>query len=382
MSHPMMPEPTHDERAGQLFVRDLKGYIRAELDASKKGMAEIVEARERRVSNDVAPEKIREKLFEYEPFRATVSFQRASQELLWDAAADSIDRQIGELNRRAVIAEPKGSLVLDPDFVVPSYIAAMNTHLMPGGFCRDDGEGDVRQGATMDYGGAIYMMGRGARNGGLMNDGRAHSVISHLYQFYPDAAPKRILEMGCGVGNTAVGVARYFPEAEIVGCDIGASILRYAHARAEHLGVPLHLRQVNAEQTDFESGSFDFVYSTALFHEVSGEAIRNIIHEMHRVLKPGGVAINLDVAGRRADLTTWELISGSIDMDFNNEVGWNDSVAADYPALYAEAGFPSSRTGYQLQIPKAERGSTQFREAGYKGVGGGWYITSAQKSPL
>ncbi len=379
MSHPMMPVSTHDERAEQLFVRDLKSYIRAELDGSKREMAEILEARERRVSNAVSPEKIREELFAHEPFRATVSFQRASQELLWEVVSDSVDRQIDALNVRARIAQPKGSLTLDPNFVVPPYVAAMNTHLMPGGYCGDAGDGDTRQGAVMDKGGAIYMMGRNGRNGGMMNDGRAHSVVSHLYQFYPDLKPRRILEMGCGVGNTTLAVAKYFPDAEIVGCDIGASILRYAHARAESQDIAVHFHQANAERTGFDDASFDLIYTTVVFHEISGDAIENVIHEMHRLLAPGGVAINLDAAARKEDMTTWQLISGSLDMDFNNEIGWNDSVATDYAALYRRAGFPASKVGYQPPVAKAEPGNTLFHESGYTGVGGSWYISSARK---
>ncbi len=379
MSHRMMPVPTHDERAEQLFVRDLKSYIKAELDGPRRDMAEILESRERRVSNAISPEKIRAELFEHEPFRAAVSFQRASQELLWEVVSDSVERQIESLTERARIDNPIGSLTLDPSFTPPPYVAAMNTHLMPGGYFGDAGDGDIRQGAIMDNGGAVYMMGRNGRNGGMMNDGRAHSVVSHLYQFYADLQPRRILEIGCGVGNTTLAVARYFPNAEIVACDIGASILRYAHARAEHEGVKVHFHQASGEQTGFEGGSFDLVYTTVVFHEVSGEATQNIIHEMHRLLAPGGVAINLDAAGRRDDLTTWQLISGAIDMDFNNEYGWNASVGMDYASVYRQAGFPSSKIGYQPPVAKAERGNALFHESGYTGAGGSWYITSARK---
>jgi hypothetical protein len=100
---------------------------------------------------------------------------------------------------------------------------------------------------------------------------------------------------------------------------------------------------------------------------------------MHRLLAPGGVAINLDAAGRRDDLTTWQLISGAIDMDFNNEYGWNASVGMDYASVYRQAEFPSSKIGYQPPVAKAERGNALFHESGYTGAGGSWYITSARK---
>jgi ubiquinone/menaquinone biosynthesis C-methylase UbiE len=223
------------------------------------------------------------------------------------------------------------------------------------------------------------MMGRNGRNGGLLNDGRGHSVVAHLYEFFPDLRPRRILELGCGVGNTSVAVAGYFPEAEFFACDVGASLLRYAHARAEHLGTPIHFVQANAEATGLPSESFDLVYTTVVFHEVSAAAMRNILGEMHRLLAPGGVAVNLDVAGRYEDLSTWQRLSGTLDMNFNNEYGWLDAVRADLYRLYRTAGFATARVGYQPPVARAEPGVTGFHETGYRGPGGSWYISSAAK---
>ena len=121
------------------------------------------------------------------------------------------------------------------------------------------------------------------------------------------------------------------------------------------------------------------VFTSVVFHEVSYPAIVNIIHEMHRLLRPGGVAINLDVAGRYEELTTWQRISGSLDMDYNNEIGWKASTTADYKSIYRDAGFSDVRVGYQPAATSAESGVNAFHEWGYKGVGASWYISSAQK---
>jgi SAM-dependent methyltransferase len=341
-------------------------------------MTEALEARLRREgAQECDLAALRERLFEEEAFRSSIVFQRATQEMLWETIGESIDRQLGELMERARIAAPRGSLRLDPALAIPDYVLAADTHLMPGGFAAD--EGDIRQGALMDRGGVVYMMGRNGRNGGLLNDGRGHSIVAHLYEFFPDLQPRRILELGCGVGNTSVAVAGYFPEAEFFACDVGASLLRYAHARAEHLGTPIHFVQANAEATGFPAGSFDLVYTTVVFHEISAAAMQNILGEMHRLLAPGGVAVNLDVAGRYAELSTWQRISGALDMSFNNEYGWLGAVSADLQGLYRKAGFAAARVGYQPPVPRAERGAAGFHETGYRGPGGSWYISSAAK---
>jgi SAM-dependent methyltransferase len=378
MTHPMLPVPTHDERTEQLFMRDLKSFMKTEFDPFRAAMTDALEARLRREGADEFDLTVlRERLLEEETFRSSIAFQRATQEMLWETIGESVDRQLGELTERAKMAAPRGSLRLDPALTIPDYVLAKDTHLMPGGFAAD--EGDIRQGALMDRGGVVYMMGRNGRNGGLLNDGRGHSIVAHLFEFFPGLQPRRILELGCGVGNTSVAVAGYFPDAEFFACDVGASLLRYAHARAEHLGTPIHFVQTNAEATGFPAESFDLVYTAIVFHEVSTAAMRNIIGEMHRLLAPGGVAVNLDVAGRYEELSTWQRVSGALDMSFNNEYGWLGAVSADLHGLYREAGFASPRIGYQPPVARAERGVPAFHDRGYRGPGGSWYISSAAK---
>ncbi|MBK6597301.1 MAG: class I SAM-dependent methyltransferase [Proteobacteria bacterium] len=115
-----------------------------------------------------------------------------------------------------------------------------------------------------------------------MNDMRGHTVIAHLRERFPDLKPRRILEMGCTVGNSLCAVAQTFPNAEAHGIDVGAGLLRYAHARAAHLGVPVHFSQQSAEQTDFEDASFDLIFSCAMLHETSTKAVPRIFAECYR----------------------------------------------------------------------------------------------------
>ena len=82
-------------------------------------------------------------------------------------------------------------------------------------------------------------------------------------------------------------------------------MLRYAHARAERLGIAVHFSQQSAEHTDFPDESFDVVYSAALIHETSHTAVPNITREMRRLLRPGGVAVHLEVPIRYDDLDLW-----------------------------------------------------------------------------
>jgi SAM-dependent methyltransferase len=374
MSHPMMPEATHDERAEQYFVRDLKIWLGEHVDPLQR---KLVEATSESVpaSSGLDIGSLRKKLLEQDVYRSWLSIRRTSQEIMWDAVGSSIDRQLGELTRKAEIEAPRGSVTLDPEFKPPRYIAALDVHMMPGGYANDRGAGDIRQGALIDRGGAVYMLGR---NGGLMNDVRGHTTVQHLFEVYPDLEPKRIVDLGCAVGASTVAVASYFPEAQVYGVDVGAAMLRYAHARAEHLGQRVHYVQADAERTDFPDGSFDFVYSCVLLHETSKAATRKIFAECHRLLRPGGVVIHCEVPPME-DLGVWGKVMGDFESLYNNEPFWRGLQSLDLGALLHEAGFKDVKRGFQLATPAASRGASKGFSDKSSGVFRSWLMISGRK---
>ncbi len=318
---------------------------------------------------------LRRKLLEHDLYRTWISIRRTSQEMMWDAVASSIDRQLDELTKKADIATPRGTLTLDPEFEPPRYIAALDVHMMPGGYANDRGAGDIRQGALIDRGGAVYMLGR---NGGLMNDVRGHTTVQHLFEVYPDLEPERIVDLGCAVGASTVAVASYFPDAQVYGVDVGAAMLRYAHARAEHLGKRVHYVQANAERTDFPDESFDVVYSCVLLHETSKAATRKIFSECHRLLRPGGVVIHCEVPPMEG-LGVWGKVMGDFESLYNNEPFWRGLQNLDLSAVMRESGFDDVRHGFQLATPAASRNAPKGFSDESSGVFRSWLMISARK---
>jgi ubiquinone/menaquinone biosynthesis C-methylase UbiE len=369
MSHAMLPQANHDETVEQLFVRDLKVWM---ADAVEPHMRKVAETLDPGAASNNRIESVYHRLQKDDAFRSWASLRRTSQEMLWDAVETSIERQSDGLEAKAAEAPAMGSLTLaGDDFVLPPYLARGDVHLMPGGY--DGGEG-IAQGALMDRGGAVYMLGR---NGGLMNDGRGKTVVSHLRTLYPDFAPARILELGCGIGASIVPVAKAFPDAEVHGVDVGASMLRYALARARHLGVAVELSQGDAEQTRYPDGSFDLVFSCVLLHETSGEAIPRILAESRRLLAPGGVAVHLEVPNRYEQMDLWSKIRGEIEIDFNNEPAWKDAISVDYEVLMRQAGFADIRLGYQDACFAPEPGPGDFAPTS-KGTFRSWFVASGR----
>lgn len=106
--------------------------------------------------------------------------------------------------------------------------------------------------------------------------------------------PQRILDLGCGTGSSTILLKQAFPEAEVVGIELSPWILAVAHRRAAQAGVALDLRHGLAEATGLETGSFDLVTASFLFHEMPPARSQQVITEAQRLLKPGGQLLVLD----------------------------------------------------------------------------------------
>jgi SAM-dependent methyltransferase len=371
-THPMIAVPSHDELVEQLFVRDLKLHVMQVLEPAQRKIANQIAAKADARSSNNPVGDLREAMAPLESFKSWLGIKRESQRQLWAAVGDSVERQAEQLEQLAEIAEPRGSVTLDPDFKVPPYIAEADIHLMPGGNGFDDGS--VLQGAVMDRGGAVYMLGR---NGGMLNDLRGQTAIAHLLTIAPDIAPKRILDMGCGIGTSTVPAARAFPDAEVHGIDVGASMLRYAHARAEHLGAIVHFTQANAERTNFPDGHFDVVYSCVVLHETAQAAMANVLAESKRLLRPGGIAIHLEVPLIHNFGNHWEELSAELEAQFNNEPYWRGALTADYGEMMRHAGFDDVKVGYQSTAFDARSAAKVFKDTS-DGVFRSWFVASGR----
>jgi 2-polyprenyl-3-methyl-5-hydroxy-6-metoxy-1,4-benzoquinol methylase len=100
------------------------------------------------------------------------------------------------------------------------------------------------------------------------------------------ARGKRVLEIGCG--NGADGAMFAMQGARYTGVDVTAEAVgatREHFACEELVG---DFRQENAECLSFPDGHFDVVYSFGVLHHTPDPAAA--VREVHRVLKPGGVA--------------------------------------------------------------------------------------------
>jgi ubiquinone/menaquinone biosynthesis C-methylase UbiE len=100
-----------------------------------------------------------------------------------------------------------------------------------------------------------------------------------------------VLEVAPGPGYLAIEVAKR--GYSVAALDISKSFVRIARENATRAGVDVDVRVGNAAAMPFANASFDFVICTAAFKNFRDPV--GAINEMHRVLKPGGEALIIDL---------------------------------------------------------------------------------------
>jgi ubiquinone/menaquinone biosynthesis C-methylase UbiE len=147
-------------------------------------------------------------------------------------------------------------------------------------------------------------------------------------------------------------------------------MLRYGHARAEALRVPVHFSQQNAERTDFPAASFDVVISHLALHETSRSALPRILAECHRLLKPHGVMLHLEIprgaTSAEKFFYNWEVYN-------NNETFAQFLTDLDLAPLAVAAGFSAAKTRYEPYARPRVAGQHLYGETFY------WKILAAER---
>lgn len=381
-AHGALPDLTAEDMARQMFVKSLKYHLATEVAPGNRQAYEKRAVPAYRKAKGHEPRTFHEvrQAMKGEPyFTFWSSLQRNSQEMMWKSVQTTVERQIPDLIRKAseTSAKAKGTLRLNPDIEIPAYHTAVDIHCMPGGYHSEFTDNDLANGAVYDRAVWIYAMGRM----GPLNDDMGHTTINYLKENYPDFKPRRILDMGCTVGHSTLPYLDAYPDAEVYGIDVGAPVLRYAHARAESMGKVVHFSQQNAEATDFEDGFFDLVVSHILVHETSNKAIRNIMREANRLLAPGGIVVHAETPPYKG-MDAFDAFILDWDTRNNNEPYWQGSHEIDPVAMAEETGFDPRNAFEHMQpaaFDQAEAERTKIFQGGDFGGGGFWYLWGARK---
>jgi len=263
--------------------------------------------------------------------QAWITNQLAMWRDLQNAFHSDADRYLSEME--SADKSGPGMLELNPDMEIPPY-TAYEIHNQPGGYVGDPFAGHMYHYGTNNL--YVHSNDQDAR----------HAAIAAAAPVPEDKKVMRCLDLGCSVGQSAIGLKERFPDAEVWGIDVGGPMVRYAHMRSADLGIDVNFAQRLAEDTKFPDNHFDIVNAQILFHEVTIAAANEIIREAHRVLRPGGRFLALDGAflvrqPRKTAYNRWRTWWTD---QWNTEVHYIPYSEYDFTNAFRSVGFDVGST--------------------------------------
>ena len=128
-------------------------------------------------------------------------------------------------------------------------------------------------------------------NTAIWHDRVLSVAIKDLARLLPKPAQpcRKILDVGCGKGNSFRLLEAQFNPETICGLEIDASLLKNAQLNAKSCHCSIELNVGNAEKMPYPDASFDMVFCHQSFHHIMQHELA--MQEFYRVLQPGGVLL-------------------------------------------------------------------------------------------
>jgi len=146
----------------------------------------------------------------------------------------------------------------------------------------------------------------------------------------------RLIDVACGTGRVLHQLWRTHPAMRLWGVDLSPAYVRTARKRLAEVD-ELAIAVENAEALPFADGTFDVATSVYLFHELPRNARRNVVAELHRIVRPGGLVVIED----SAQISESAEIASAL-REFPREFHepfYADYLGDDLAVMLAEAGF-------------------------------------------
>lgn len=343
--HAVFPEFSHDERARYNFLANLNRFVSTVIAPGNQlaytSRVEPAFAKEHgRSFNDRF--EVGEAMKKDPVYQMWAALRRSTMEMRQQNGRSVVLRQANQLAQK-VAHELEGTQILQlkENFQVPPYLTHVDNHLMPGSYHTEYFPGDVSNAANYDSG--LFVTSGGML--GSLTDGGGRAIAAWVKETYPDFRPKQILDIGCGLGHNTLPIAQAFPDAQVIGIDAGAPMLRYGAARAHALGVNnvTFIQADAARMQEFANEQFDWVQTTMFLHETGGKSIHAIFAEINRVLKKGGLNLHIEQPQYTPEMSMYEQFMRDWDAYYNAEPYWGHMHDLQPAALMEEAGVPKDK---------------------------------------
>jgi SAM-dependent methyltransferase len=122
-----------------------------------------------------------------------------------------------------------------------------------------------------------------------------------------DIAGQRLLDVGCGSGEAAI----YFAQrgARVTALDISGAFLDVVKRLSEKYATPVTAIIAPVEFLPFPEATFDLIYGNSVLHHLE---FHQSMHEIHRVLKPGGRAFFIEPLAYNPIISIYRRMAGTL----------------------------------------------------------------------
>lgn len=179
-------------------------------------------------------------------------------------------------------------------------------------------------------------------------------------------APSRVIDIGCGPGNSTAVLKNRFPNADILGVDVSQNMLE----RAAHDHPDITFRLLDVSKDDWKlDGKFDVVFSNACMQWVPDH--RKLLSKMMGLLNDGGnMAVQIPMHTGAPVHSILEEVSGSAAWRerFPNPRRFYTLTVEEYAGILADlsSDFDIWTTAYWHRLPSHEAILEWYKSTGLK----------------
>lgn len=131
----------------------------------------------------------------------------------------------------------------------------------------------------------------------VMTFGREDRFREAILDLVNLEAGESVLDVGCGTGSLAIAAKRDVgPAGAVFGIDASPEMLARADRKARKAGLEVAFQIAPAQALPFPDARFDTLLCTIMLHHLPRPSRRQCVHEMRRVLKPGGRVLVVEFA--------------------------------------------------------------------------------------
>jgi ubiquinone/menaquinone biosynthesis C-methylase UbiE len=131
---------------------------------------------------------------------------------------------------------------------------------------------------------------------GLLSFGQERQLRQATLDLAKIQSGDQILEVGCGTGTLSLAAkAQAGSQGQVAGIDVAPDMIETAQQKAKRAGLPVQFQVGPIEAIPYPEGQFDLVLSSLMLHHIHGDTAKQQgLHEVYRVLKPGGRLLIVD----------------------------------------------------------------------------------------